>query len=52
MDISIPPTFAITGSKKRRDEGALLFTVRVDGVVGLLVFAAIYLGELIHYRCL
>ena len=26
-------TFAITGSKKRGDEGAPLFTVRVDGVV-------------------
>ncbi len=26
-------TFAITGSKKRCDEGAPLFTVRVDGVV-------------------
>lgn len=26
-------TFAITGSEKRCDEGAPLFTVRVDGVV-------------------
>jgi hypothetical protein len=25
-------TFAITGNKKRGDEGAPLFTVRVDGV--------------------
>jgi len=28
-----PLTFAITGSKKWGDEGAPLFTVRVDGVV-------------------
>ena len=27
-------TFAITGSEKRCDQGAPLFTVRVDGVVG------------------
>ncbi|MEX2163825.1 MAG: hypothetical protein WD823_06240, partial [Sulfuricaulis sp.] len=27
------PTSAITGSEKRGDEGAPLFTVRVDGVV-------------------
>jgi len=27
-------TFAITGSEKRGDEGAPLFAVRVDGVVG------------------
>jgi len=26
--------FAITGSEKRCDKGAPLFTVRVDGVVG------------------
>lgn len=30
-------TFAITGSEKRGDEGAPLFTVRVNGFVGHLV---------------
>jgi hypothetical protein len=30
---STASTFAITGSEKRGDEGAPLFTVRVDGVV-------------------
>jgi len=30
------PTFAITGNEKRGDEGATLFAVRVDGVVGRL----------------
>jgi hypothetical protein len=29
-------TFAITGSEKGGDEGARLFTVRVDGVVSQL----------------
>lgn len=39
MDISEQntKTFAITGSEKRGNEGAPLFTVRVDGVVGHLV---------------